>query len=57
MVAVAADRRHHFSKPPQDRILLVEAHGVEGDADAGGLSGTAISPVASRASRICGRSI
>ena len=35
MVAVAADRGHHFSKPPQDRIVLVEGHGVEGDAHAG----------------------
>jgi hypothetical protein len=35
VVAVAADRGHHFSKPIQDRILLVEGHGVEGDAHAG----------------------
>ncbi|UFW73014.1 MOSC domain-containing protein [Bradyrhizobium sp. WU425] len=35
VVAVAADRDHHFSKPPQDRIMLVEGHGVEGDAHAG----------------------
>jgi hypothetical protein len=35
VVAVAADRGHHFSKPPQDRIVLVEGHGVEGDAHAG----------------------
>lgn len=27
VVAVAADRGHHFSKPPQDRIVLVEGHG------------------------------
>ena len=33
--AVAADRGHHFSKPPQDRIMLVEGHGVDGDAHAG----------------------
>ncbi|MET3997804.1 hypothetical protein ABID65_009487 [Bradyrhizobium sp. S3.9.2] len=31
-MAVAADRGHHFSKAPQDRIMLVEGHGVEGDA-------------------------
>jgi hypothetical protein len=35
VVAVAADRGHHFSKPPQDRIMLVKGHGVEGDAHAG----------------------
>ena len=35
VVAVAADRGHHFSKPSQDRIVLVEGHGVEGDAHAG----------------------
>jgi hypothetical protein len=35
VVAVAADRGHHFSKPPQDRIVLVEGHGVQGDAHAG----------------------
>ncbi len=28
MVAVAADRGHHFSKPPQARIVLVEGHGA-----------------------------
>ena len=32
VVAVAADRRHHFSKATLDRIVLVEGHGVEGDA-------------------------
>ena len=35
VVAVATDRGHHFSKPIQDRIMLVEGHGVEGDAHAG----------------------
>ncbi|MGY4368737.1 hypothetical protein ACVW1A_004802 [Bradyrhizobium sp. LB1.3] len=35
MVAVAADRGHRFSKPPRDRIVLVEGHGVEGDVHAG----------------------
>jgi hypothetical protein len=35
VVAVAADRGHHFGKPPQDQIVLVEGHGVEGDAHAG----------------------
>lgn len=35
VVAVAADRGHHFSKPSRDQIALVEGHGVEGDAHAG----------------------
>ncbi|MHC2687915.1 MOSC domain-containing protein [Bradyrhizobium liaoningense] len=35
VAAVAADRGHHFSKPVQDRIVLVEGYGVEGDAHAG----------------------
>ncbi|TWA92599.1 MOSC domain-containing protein [Bradyrhizobium stylosanthis] len=35
VVAVAADRRHHFSKPARDRIVLVEGHGIECDAHAG----------------------
>ncbi|MET4278509.1 hypothetical protein ABIB68_006806 [Bradyrhizobium sp. F1.2.2] len=35
VIAVAADRGHHFSKPPQDEIVLVEGCGVEGDAHAG----------------------
>ena len=35
VVAVAADRGHHFSKPTQEHIILVEGHGVEGDAHAG----------------------
>jgi hypothetical protein len=35
VVAVAADRGHHFSKPTRDRIVLVEGHGVEGDVHAG----------------------
>jgi MOSC domain-containing protein YiiM len=35
VVAVAADRGHHFSKPSQDQILLLEGHGIEGDAHAG----------------------
>ena len=34
-MAVAADRRHHFSKPTRESILLIEGHGVEGDAHAG----------------------
>jgi hypothetical protein len=29
VVAVAADRGHHFSKPPQRDIMLVEGHDVE----------------------------
>jgi hypothetical protein len=32
---VAADRGHRFSKAPQRDILLVEGHGVEGDAHSG----------------------
>ncbi|PDT88827.1 MOSC domain-containing protein [Bradyrhizobium sp. Y36] len=35
VVAVAADRGHHFRKPTQERITLVKGHGVEGDAHAG----------------------
>ncbi|MCP2132566.1 hypothetical protein [Bradyrhizobium ottawaense] len=35
-LAVAACPGHHFSKPTLDRIVLVEGHGVEGDAHAGG---------------------
>ena len=35
VVAVAADRGHHFSKRQQGSIVLVEEHGVEGDAHAG----------------------
>lgn len=35
VLAVSADRGHHFSKMPQRDILLVEGHGVEGDALAG----------------------
>ncbi|MCP3398935.1 MULTISPECIES: MOSC domain-containing protein [unclassified Bradyrhizobium] len=35
VVAVAADRGHHFSKPALDHIVLMEGHGVEGDAHAG----------------------
>ncbi|MCK1439726.1 MOSC domain-containing protein [Bradyrhizobium sp. 15] len=34
VVAVAADRGHHFSKPIRDRIVLVEGHGIDGDAHA-----------------------
>ncbi len=35
MIAVAADCAHHFSKPLRDQIVLMEGHGVEGDAHAG----------------------
>jgi len=35
VAAVAADPGHHFSKPVQNRIVLVEGHGVQGDAHAG----------------------
>ncbi|WP_247456576.1 MULTISPECIES: hypothetical protein [unclassified Bradyrhizobium] len=41
--------------PPQDRIVLVEGHGVEGDAHAGALVGTPISLVANRAYPSSGR--
>src|SRR3954470_201920 len=35
VTAVAAGPRHEFSKPPRERIRLVEGLGVEGDAHAG----------------------
>ena len=35
VAAVAADQGHHFSKGGQHHILLIEGHGVEGDAHAG----------------------
>jgi hypothetical protein len=35
VVTVASDPAHHFSKPLRDTIMLVEGHGVEGDAHAG----------------------
>jgi hypothetical protein len=35
VVAVAADRRHRFSKPVHQHIILVQNHGAEGDAHAG----------------------
>jgi MOSC domain-containing protein YiiM len=35
IAGVTADRGHHFSKPTQRDIVLVEGHGVEGDAHAG----------------------
>jgi MOSC domain len=35
VVAVAADRGHHFSKPLRDSIDLVQGLGIEGDAHAG----------------------
>ena len=35
VVAVAADRDHHFRKPLRGSITLIEERGVEGDADAG----------------------
>lgn len=31
VAAVSADRGHRFSKSPQDRVLLVKGHGVEGE--------------------------
>lgn len=34
VVMVAAGRRHSFSKMSQDRIMLLEGHGVEADAHA-----------------------
>jgi MOSC domain-containing protein YiiM len=33
--SVAKDGQHRFSKRPEDRIVLVEGHGVDGDAHAG----------------------
>lgn len=50
-MALAADREHHFSKPSRDQIVLVEGHGVEGDAHAGPFVRTDTSPVASPASQ------
>lgn len=35
VLAVSAERGHRFSKMPQRDLLLVEGHGVEGDAHAG----------------------
>jgi MOSC domain-containing protein YiiM len=35
VLAVASDRAHHLSKPLRDAIILVEGHGIEGDAHAG----------------------
>ena len=35
MVAVASYPTHRFSKTPQSHIMLVEGHGIEGDAHAG----------------------
>jgi hypothetical protein len=35
IVGVAADGGHHFSKPEQREIVLVEGRGIEGDAHAG----------------------
>ncbi len=35
MVAVARDDAHRFSKPLRDEIVLIEGHGIEGDAHAG----------------------
>jgi hypothetical protein len=52
---VHPDRGHHFSKPPRDQIVLVEGHGVNGDAHAGPLAGTDTSPGASPGFPICGR--
>ena len=36
VVAVASNARHEFTKPTKETIRLVENHGVEGDAHAGG---------------------
>lgn len=35
VVGLAKDREHRFSKAPQEQLVLVEGHGVEGDAHAG----------------------
>ena len=55
VVAVAADRGHRFSKPTRDRIVLLEGHGVEGDAHAGPFSDTVIWPAAGLPA--CGRRV
>lgn len=35
IVGLAKDGEHRFSKVPQEQVVLVEGHGVEGDAHAG----------------------
>jgi MOSC domain-containing protein YiiM len=35
VIALAASPKHTMSKPVRDRILLIEGHGVEGDAHMG----------------------
>ncbi|MBU6463202.1 MAG: MOSC domain-containing protein [Bradyrhizobium sp.] len=35
VVGVSSDTRHGFSKPTKQHIILIESHGVEGDAHAG----------------------
>ncbi|WP_346730978.1 hypothetical protein [Bradyrhizobium sp. 132] len=56
VVAVAADRGHHFSKPPQDPSVLVEGHGIKATHTPARLSDTAILPGASPGYPISGRS-
>lgn len=51
VVAVAADRGHHFSKPPRERIVPVST-AMPTPAPS---SGTDTSPVASPGFPICGR--
>ena len=48
VVAVAADRGHHFSKRPQGSIVLVEEHGVEGDGTLAPSFDTGIWPAGDR---------
>jgi hypothetical protein len=55
VVAVAADQGHHFSKPSRRDILLVEGHGVEGDAHAGPFVRHRYSRAGDLAYQICGR--
>jgi hypothetical protein len=35
VIAVGADPGHHFSKPLQREILMIQGLGIEGDAHAG----------------------
>ena len=56
VAAVAADPGQHFSKPVQDRIVLVEGHGVKVTPMPALSSGIAISPAAGHAYPISGRS-
>jgi hypothetical protein len=56
VAAVAADPGHHFSKPVQARIVLVEGHGVLGDAHAAPFVRHRYLPAAGHTCPISGRS-